>query len=517
MLWRIEVKRYRMNSKLKNLRWNSILALCYQAVLIVTGLLLPRFFLRFYGSEVNGLITSINQFLAFINICDLGISAVVSSAYYKPLADGDTHQISKVFVYSKRFFKSIGIILCAYIVFLLIVYPTWINNSFDYWFTFTLIVAMSISQLGQYFIGISYQLLLNADQKSYVQLSVNGATLLCNTVISILLMFVGANIQIVKLTTSLIYLLRPILMCIYVKKHYAINQTVTVDASVVTQKKNGIIQHIAYMVYENTDIMVLTLFSTLENVSIYAIYTMVTNSIKQIITAAITGVQALLGNLIAEKQQENLTKFYSFYSWGFHTISALLFTITGLLIIPFVSVYTSNIEDADYYTPVFAILITLVYYLSSIRNCNYVLIRAAGHYKQTQWASLLEAALNLIISIICVFHLGLVGVAIGTSIATLFFVIYEIVYFSKNIVFLPIRHFIKQVIVEFISVGISISIAVHVDVFTGSLISWLLQAVIISLICCFACLLSQMIFYRDNLSMIKTSIIKKSKGDMNDK
>lgn len=504
-----------MNSRLKNLKWNSILALCYQAVLIVSGLLLPRFFLRFYGSEVNGLISSITQFLAFINICDLGISAVVSSAYYKPLAEGNTHQISKIFVYSKRFFKNIGIILCAYIVFLLIAYPTWINDSFDYWFTFTLIVAMSISQLGQYFIGISYQLLLNADQKSYIQLGVNGITLLCNTAISILLMFLGANIQIVKLTTSLIYLLRPVMMCLYVKKHYAINQTVAVDGSVVTQKKNGIIQHIAYMVYENTDIMVLTLFSTLENVSVYAIYTMVTNSIKQIITAAITGVQALLGNLIAQNRQETLAKFFGFYSWGVHTISSLLFTITGLLIVPFVSVYTSNIKDADYNTPVFAILITFVYYLSSIRNCNYVLIRAAGHYKQTQWASLLEAALNLIISIICVFHFGLVGVAIGTAIATMFFVIYETIYFSKNIVFLPIRDFLKQIVVEFLSVGISISIAVHVDVFTGSLFSWLLQAVIVSVICCCVCLLFQMIFYRNNLSMIKTNVIKKSKGDMN--
>lgn len=506
-----------MNSKLKNLKWNSILALCYQAVLIVTGLLLPRFFLRFYGSEVNGLITSITQFLAFINICDLGISAVVSSAYYKPLAEGNTHQISKIFVYSKRFFKSIGIILCAYIVFLLIVYPTWINDSFDYWFTFTLIVAMSISQLGQYFIGISYQLLLNADQKSYIQLSVNGITLIGNTAISILLMFLGANIQIVKLTTSLIYLLRPIMMCLYVKKHYAIDQTVAVDASVVTQKKNGIIQHIAYMIYENTDIMVLTVFSTLENVSIYSIYTMVTNSIKQIITAAITGVQALLGNLIAENQQETLTKFFGFYSWGIHTISSLLFSITGLLIVPFVSVYTSNVADADYHTPVFAILITFVYYLSSIRNCNYVLIRAAGHYKQTQWASLLEAALNFIISILCVFHFGLVGVAIGTAIATLFFVIYEIVYFSKNIVFLPIKDFLKQVLVELLSVGISISIAVHIDVFTGSLISWLLQAVIVSVICCCVCLLFQMIFYRNHLSMLKTNVMKRSKGDRNDK
>ena len=131
-----------MDSRFKKLKWNSVLGLCYQAILVIVGLILPKFFLNYYGSEVNGLISSITQFLAFINICDLGISAVVSAAYYKALADGDSYRISQIFVYSKRFFRVIGIILVVYIGALLVVYPKMINNSFDYWFTFALIGAM---------------------------------------------------------------------------------------------------------------------------------------------------------------------------------------------------------------------------------------------------------------------------------------------------------------------------------------------------------------------------------------
>ena len=222
-----------MNTRYRSLKWNSILALVYQVILIVTGLILPRCFLYFYGSEVNGLISSITQFLSFINICDLGISAVVSSAYYKPLADRNTAQISRVFAYSKRFFRVVGCILTGYIAVLLAIYPTLINHTFDYWFTATLIAAMGISQLGQYFIGITYQLLLNADQKSSVQLLVNGSTLLVNTAVSVALMVSGAPIQLVKLATSLIYLLRPLLLYLYVKKHYELDLTVAVDLSLI--------------------------------------------------------------------------------------------------------------------------------------------------------------------------------------------------------------------------------------------------------------------------------------------
>lgn len=498
-----------MDSRMKKLKWNSILALLYQVILIATGLILPRCFLHFYGSEVNGLISSITQFLAFINICDMGISAVVSSSYYKPLAEKNTYEISKVFVYSKRFFNRVGIILILYIITLLVVYPTVIDSSFGFWFTFTLIASMGISQLGQYFIGISYQLLLSSDQKSYIQLIVNGITLLINTVTCIVLMISGASIQMVKLTTSIIYLLRPIAMFMYVRKKYTIDYDVPIDKNAITQKRNGIIQHIAYMIYENTDIMVITVFSSLKNVSIYTIYTLATNSIKQIIISATTGIQALLGNLIAQKEQEKLTSIFSFYNWVIHSVSVVLFTITGLMIVPFVQLYTSNITDANYYAPVFATLITVAYFLSSIRNANYALIRAAGHYKQTQIASLTEAILNLIISIVCVFKLGLAGVAVGTVIATLYFVVYETLYFSKNIVFIPLKSFFKQFVSDILVSLISVCIAFNIKIFNGSIISWLLQAVLVSFSCLLVWLFFQFVFYRDNLCVLKQKILKR--------
>ncbi len=495
-----------MNARYRRLKWNSGLALVYQVVLIGTGLVLPRCFLYFYGSEVNGLISSITQFLSFINICDLGISAVVSSAYYRPLAEHDTVRVSKVFVYSKRFFRIVGFILTGYILVLLCVYPTLINRSFDYWFTAALIAAMGISQLGQYFIGITYQLLLNSDQKSSVQLIINGSTLLANTVVSVLLMLGGAPIQLVKLTTSLIYLLRPLLLYLYVKKHYELDLTVTVDRSVVPQKSSGIIQHIAYMIYENTDVMVLTVLSTLKNVSIYAVYTLATNCIKQLITAATTGVQALLGNMLANREQQALRRFYALYDWCVHTAATLLFTVTGLLLVPFVKVYTAQITDADYVAPTFAALICLAYFLSSIRNCGYVLIRAAGHYRQTQTASMIEAVANLALSVVCVFRYGLVGVAFGTVAATAFFVVYEMFYFSRNIVFLKKTHFLKLFATDALTAAVSIALASQLRLFRGTVGSWLVQAVLVSAVCAAVSLSVQLLLYRKNLITLKTRV-----------
>ena len=275
-----------MNNRLKKLKWNSILALSYQIILIFTGFLLPRFFLKFYGSEVYGLITSITQFLSFINLCDMGIGAVVSSALYKPLAYKDKNSVSGIIVYARKYFRFISYILLTYIVILVLVYPRIVADSFNLSFTIVLLLAMSISQFAQYFIGITYQILLNADQRSYVQLIINSSTLLINTITTIVIMNLGGSIHLVKFLTSLIYLLRPLLMYIYVKKKYDIDYSVTADDDVIPQKWNGVIQHISYMIYENTDVMILTLFSSLSNVCIYSVYVLVVNSLKSFINAA---------------------------------------------------------------------------------------------------------------------------------------------------------------------------------------------------------------------------------------
>ena len=319
-----------MDKRLKQFKWNSSAALVYQIILVASGLILPRFYLLYYGTAVNGLISSITQFLALINLCDFGISAVVTSALYRPLSLCDSHQISRIFLYARRFFRRIGVVLCFYVAALLVIYPLFVSKVFGFWDVFFLLIVMSISQFAQYFAGLTYQILLSADQRSYVQLSINGITLLCNTLFSMILMVCGCSIQVVKLFASLIYLFRPLLMYLYVRRHYRLSYHISSGPESLPQKWNGVIQHVSYIVYENTDILLLTICSTLENVSIYTVYTLATKSIRQIITAASTGVEALFGNMIAQKETLALRRAFLFYDWCIHTVATALFTAYDL-------------------------------------------------------------------------------------------------------------------------------------------------------------------------------------------
>ena len=101
-----------------------------QITTLICGFILPRLFLQHYGSEVNGLVNSISQFLSVIAFLELGVGAVVQSSLYKPLAEKDNQQISKVMVSANKFFQRLACILLVYVISLMIIYPFIANLIF---------------------------------------------------------------------------------------------------------------------------------------------------------------------------------------------------------------------------------------------------------------------------------------------------------------------------------------------------------------------------------------------------
>ena len=97
-------------SRGKQLRMNTVVGVLSQLATLICGFVIPKLILSYYGTEVNGLVSSITHFLSFISLAECGMGVVVQSSLYKPLAERDDNQISQVIVSSDRFFGKIGII-----------------------------------------------------------------------------------------------------------------------------------------------------------------------------------------------------------------------------------------------------------------------------------------------------------------------------------------------------------------------------------------------------------------------
>ena len=497
-------------TRYKKLFLNSTTSVLYQAIALICGFILPRFILMQYGSAVNGLVSSITQFLGFISLCEMGVGSVIQSSLYKPLANKDVDEISRITISSEKFFRKIALILLVYTGVLMIVYPLVVFEDFDYFYTLLLILAISISSFAQYYFGMTYRLLLSADQYGFVNFGIRSITLILNTVI---LVNFDAPIHMVKLVTSALFLLQPIVISLIAKRMHKINRKVVITEEPIKQKWNGLAQHVASVVHGNVPIVVLTLFSTLENVSIYAVYHLVLNGIKNFVVALTDGMHSMIGNMLAKDEKQGLNNVFNTFEWVMHTVVTIVFSLVAALIVPFVRVYTSGLNDANYIVPVFAVVLVMSEAVYCVRIPYNILVLSAGHYKQTQVSSFIEAGIGVVISVALVFKFGLLGVAIALLVAMAYRMIYLVWYLSKNIVYRKIRIFIKHFIVDAIcAAGFVTVMYLFLDFFslqTVSYFGWFVLAMKLGIV--FVCIsaIVNCVFYFKMVKNIFGSIFRK--------
>lgn len=438
-----------METRLKRAKLNILVSLLCQAVTVVCGLIVPRLMIGTFGSEIYGATASIAQFLAYITLLEGGVGGVARAALYRPLANNDAQAVSEIISEIKRFFRIIAYIYGVYVIILACSFKSISNiQVLDWASTCLLVIVISISTFAQYFIGISHTILLQASQKTYVTRWIALIGTIVNAILVVILVNSNCNIIIVKLASSLVFVLRPIALWLYVKKNYSFGHCKKCDTVYLKQKYTGLGQHLAYFLHSNTDVMILTLFANLTSVAIYSVYNMVISHIQQITSSFSTGMEALFGDMLAKKEYDALAKTFGYYETLISIVSLVLFSCTSALIIPFVKLYTAGVSDTDYVAPIFAILLIVSALLYCLRMPYHSMTIAAGHFKETKWAAYGEAIINVAISIALVKPLGLAGVATGTVVATLFRFVYYVIYLSKKIFYRKLSLFFKRMTVN---------------------------------------------------------------------
>lgn len=504
-----------MLSQKRKLHLTSGFALFMQIFTMVYGFVLPRLFLEFYGSAVNGLVSSITHFLGFITLAECGVGAVVQSALYKPLAQKDTSEISRIVVSAERFFRNIAKLLLCYTVVLTVFFPNIINGQFDFIYTGSLILIISISSFTQYYFGITYRLLLNSDQFGFIPIIVQIIALSLNLAVNVVLMKLGCSVHVVKFASSFVFLLQPLTISFIAHKWYHIDRNCKLEKNAIPQKWNGLAQHISSVVLQSSGVVVLTFLSTLENVSVYAVYNLVVVGVRSLTMSFTSGMQAFLGNIFAKGDLCLFRKKFDSFEWLLHFVVSIVFSITAVLIVPFVKVYTKGITDVNYVVPLFGMILTLAWGMYCIRLPYNIVVLAVGHYRQTQLSAIIEAVLNIVVSVLLVVQWGIVGVAIATFVAMVYRTCYLAWYISRRVVQRSLFFFVKHICVDVISVLVFLGVhfkvyGVVTEITLNSYGEWFILAVKVSLIGILSIIGVNCVFYFDKMTELVKNIMNKN-------
>ncbi len=498
-------------SNKKNILLNVSSSLIQKAISLIYYFIIPILIIKTFGSEVNGLVSSITQFVAYISLLEMGIGSVIMYSLYGPLVKKDSEEISSILGASSKFFRRIGFFFIIYLFFLCICYPYFVRQ-FNYWYVLSLIIIISLSKLFEYFFGMIYTLFLRADQKDYIINIANSVSYILNLLLIFSLIKFKCNVQLVYLVSSFSYILRPVFLRIFFnrKYKYKINRKTNYK---LTKQWDCLIHHIAFTVQSNTDIIVLTVFTNIINVSIYSIYNVVITGIRSIVLSFTSGIEAMFGKVLVNDNKKEIKEKFNIYAFLFYTIVAIIFSCTLILILPFIKVYTRNITDINYINNIFAYLVVFAELSYIIRLPFSNVVFAKGHFKQTRNFSIIEPVVNIALSVLLVIKYGLVGVAIGTLISMLIRSIGFIVYASKNILNMDLLHSFKYVIILYIEVLIIFIIHLLINnIFVSNYFEWIILSIITFIIVSiFICVINIFIYRNTFLEVIRKLFKNKCK------
>lgn len=486
--------------KNNKLQINIVSSVAVQVVSIVCAFILPRLILVSFGSNYNGIINSVNQFLSCVTLLRAGIGGVTRAALYKPLAEKNNKKVSAIIRATEIFMRKIALIFVLFLLIFAAVYPLFVKEQFDWFFTASLVVVLGISTVSQYFFGITYQMLLQADQKLYVYNFVQIIGTIANTIAAVILINAGCEIRIVKLASAVVFGITPIALFYYVKRNYKLDRNIAPDNSTIKQRWDAFAHQVAAFVNTNTDLMVLTVFSNLYQVSVYSVYNLVISGVKQLVTTCSSAIEAMLGDTIAKESTVQLNAKVNAYEWVLNVISCIALICSAMLIVPFVMIYTQGVSDTNYEQPIFAYLLCFATFMSCIRLPYQNLVEASGHFKETRNGAIGEAIINIVVSVIFVKKWGCVGVAIGTIVAMTVRTIQYAEYASKFILFRSSKIYLKRFIVSFISIAVTMTMFYvfnlgDVLVKATTYTEWILHAIVVFLVVSIVVVLINAIFY----------------------
>lgn len=497
--------------------FNVIFAFVQELIAVICAFILPRLIMSGYGSQYNGITSSITQFLGFAVIFRAGIGGATRVALYKPLANNDINAVSSIMVATKKYMNKITLMIVVSFGLFACIYPFFVLNEFDWFFSFSLFIVIGISTIFENLFGITNLILLQADQKLYISSIARIVSTVINTVITVILVKRGSTIHVVKLGSALAFCIYPIIMYLYVKKKYKIDYTVQANESAISQKWDVFFHQIANFVMTNTDVVVLSIFVPMAEVSVYSVYALVANGLRKLVLNFTYGIEGAFGNIYALGQKKQFESNFKFVEFFIFSVATIVYSCTYILILDFIALYTKGITDINYLRPVFSLLLILSQFFMCVRQPYQIVVQAAGHYKQTRNGAILEPIINIVISVICVIKFGLVGVMIGTLAAMLFRTVQYSIYVDRKLISGTFISMIKRLIISIVEALLIILICNQIPLnnYVSSYGQWILKAfitVIISVlvVCLFSIILNRK-EVNDFCEKMKKILMRKSK------
>lgn len=421
----------RTNKFLKNASSAALL----QIVNMLCGMITPRFMLLAYGSQINGLVSSITQFLSTLAVVEAGLGAVAQQSLYKPLAEKDHNKVSAIVSGARIAYNQVGYIFTALSVALAFLYPVFAGvEDMSYGMVAALVLVLSINSALSFFVVSKYRVLFQADQKVYIINLAQMLTRVINTICIIVMSTLNAHILLLRIVVTGSIVIQAVIVWAYAKKNYAyVQYKAKPDKSALAQRWDAFYLAILGSAQKNAPGIILTLFVTLEMVSVYTVYNMVFGALMGVLGIFMNGVNASFGNLLQCGDSQRTKSVYAEFENAYYVLITIVYTVAMILVAPFIRIYTAGITDADYLMPGLGLMFAVNGLLYNLKTPQGMMVQAAGLFRKTRLQNTTQAAILFGGGMILGYFWGIYGVLTASILSNLYRVIDLLLFVPKQV------------------------------------------------------------------------------------
>lgn len=408
--------------KFKNLsrvERNMLTGLFCQFVTILLSFLMPRLYLTYYGSGVNGELNTIKQLFAYLYLLEAGVGLATTQALYRPVAMEEHQTVSEILAATDHYYRRTGTLYALIVVAIGIVYPMVVHFTLPRGVVLLYTILYGLPSVTSFFVQAKYRLLMDVDGRRYVLSNLETATNLISGIGKVLVLMLTRNLLAMQLLYCLCSMLPIPVILWYTHKNYPwIDHHAKPDYSAVSQKNSVLMHQLSGVIFNNTDMVLLSYFCNFQLVSVYSIYNMFFVQIAFVMNLFLNSISFRMGQIF-HTDRERFLGLFDLCETLYLAFVAFCYTMTAAFLLPVIRIYTSGIQDTNYIDAFLLLLFALKAVLESGKNIYHQAVQFEGAFQQTRWHALVEMAINLTVTLFGIQFFGIYGCLFGTLAALL--------------------------------------------------------------------------------------------------
>ena len=413
----------RISRSIKNIR----VSLIYLGISVGLQFISRRVFIDRLGVDILGLNSTALNMLQFLNLAELGVGVAVGYALYGPLQRGDKQTVAEIVAVQGHIYRRVAAVIIIAAAALSAFFPLIFKDmGLPLWYAYASFGVLLVSALLSYFVNYK-QIVLSADQREYdiktsymtlyfikVAAQIVAVGLLAQPYLWWLGLEVAGSIGAAVALDRRVKKVYPYLK----EKQHAGADLLKKYSRIVSDTKKLFVHRIAtYVVLQSSPLVIYACLS-LAMVTLYGNYMIIVTGLMALMDASFNGMQAGVGKLVAEDNREQAWKvFGELFTFRFFC-STVTAVAMWLLMTPLVTLWLGK----EYILDNTAVaLITAIYFIGTLRSVVDSYKLAHGLFADV-WAPVIEATLNLGLSILLGLHYGLPGILSGVLISLIIIV-----------------------------------------------------------------------------------------------